>query len=1000
MKTKITYLLFFLFVSTIGNAQKYFFRQYTMYDGLAQQQITALFQDSRGYLWVGTKGGLSKFNGVNFESFRTSDGLPHPFISDIEEDFERNIWVSTPIALAKFDGISWVSFEYPQATRGFSHLISIDDQNNIWLTNREMSNEKKPVLSVFDGKKFTRLFKDHEALNGNENFHLSFNKSTKKMWISSDSLGLFKIENGELIQYEKIKGEFFRFRKNGRFKHPTLLVGRAKQDFLYQFQKDDWIQIAAFDKETEEVSGNSKNEIVIKRGKHFLFKHDIEAKTTFEYKDLKFKYINTIFFDNQDNLWLATEEGLIHFFGETFLDYTQFAPINTWNIYEDKNHHFWFSGYLTGIRKFDGKQSEEINSYRPLTKNLQFHPGGLTTQNGEFLFPMTNNVLSLKNGQFSQFAPIDNTQDIYENPKNEDLWFAARNGFFRRKSNGTIQKWGIEQGMHQHEYGLAIHQDSSGMIWIGTDSGLSQFDPQKETFENYTRKNGKLDAVEIKTIFRDNQENLWLGGRNGLFILDYKTQKIKRIAEDEITLTVNFLIDFDKNNLLIGAINGLYIFDLKQYYRDGKIRLKLINKYNGWQDSDPIQNGVFKDSNGDIWVPGRSTLVKLQPDKLDLKSEPLRTFFTNINGQKIGLNAVEIYPIQKGENTVKIEFEAVGFDRPMATKYKWRFSGKKWSDWQKETYSIFSNLSSGEYLFEVKAKTVGLEDSELKSNTIRFKVSLPFWEEPYFNKIATGILGLFFALILFNWIRQKRLRAIHIKNKKEVEYLRAQMLQTQLNPHFISNALMSVKGFMEKESSQKASVLLVKLAKLLRGFLESTIKNETHKGFSGKEADFNKDPTLNLSTQNEIRLDDEIDFLRKYLDFEQLMHADRFDFEIILATEIQSGEYRIPPMILQPFVENAVKHGVLYKKEKGMIRIEFRKDKAENLVCIIEDDGIGRAAADKIKSEKIGTFISRGTDLVEHRRRILNQLGHHILIDIQDRKDGGTIVQVIFGFKT
>lgn len=152
---------------------------------------------------------------------------------------------------------------------------------------------------------------------------------------------------------------------------------------------------------------------------------------------------------------------------------------------------------------------------------------------------------------------------------------------------------------------------------------------------------------------------------------------------------------------------------------------------------------------------------------------------------------------------------------------------------------------------------------------------------------------------------------------------------------------------------------------------------------------------------HEIPLARELELLRMYIEFEQLQYQDRFSYELTLDGKINADNYRIPPLILQPYVENAIKHGLLNLEPGtyGHLWIRFVCLDDETLICTIEDDGIGRARAEAIQRESLRKFKSRGTELVKRRVDILNQMGYDIRLQTHDRIGGGTVVTIQIGYQ-
>lgn len=152
---------------------------------------------------------------------------------------------------------------------------------------------------------------------------------------------------------------------------------------------------------------------------------------------------------------------------------------------------------------------------------------------------------------------------------------------------------------------------------------------------------------------------------------------------------------------------------------------------------------------------------------------------------------------------------------------------------------------------------------------------------------------------------------------------------------------------------------------------------------------------------HEIQLSREVELLKMYIEFEQLQYVDRFEYEISLDGKLNTENYRVPPLILQPFVENAIKHGLLYKSpsEKGMLLIRFISLNEDTLICTIEDNGVGRTEANLIQTRSLKKYKSRGTELVKRRVDILNEMGYDITITVDDGITGGTVVTIQIGYR-
>jgi LytS/YehU family sensor histidine kinase len=228
-------------------------------------------------------------------------------------------------------------------------------------------------------------------------------------------------------------------------------------------------------------------------------------------------------------------------------------------------------------------------------------------------------------------------------------------------------------------------------------------------------------------------------------------------------------------------------------------------------------------------------------------------------------------------------------------------------------------------------------------------------------------LGFVWAFV---WIRETRMRKKQEDNEKEIKYQQAQTLQAQINHHFIFNVLGAIQNQILNNDKKEANRQLVNLSKLIRRFLDS-------------------------SSQSDNPLDQEIELLDMYIQFEQSQRPGKFTYKIEVDESINPQNTTIPPLMIQPYVENAIKHGLLYKEDSGHLEIRFFKQ-GEALVCTVDDDGVGRKKAGEIQQKSHKIYKSHGTRLVQERIARLNGLGYHIEIQTQDQPDGGTLVTIKF----
>ena len=292
---------------------------------------------------------------------------------------------------------------------------------------------------------------------------------------------------------------------------------------------------------------------------------------------------------------------------------------------------------------------------------------------------------------------------------------------------------------------------------------------------------------------------------------------------------------------------------------------------------------------------------------------------------------------------------------PTFVRYQYMMEGyeKEWRPVTDKTNATYGNIDEGRYIFKLRAQSPdGVWSRPL---TYTFKV-LPPWYRTWWFRITEVIFvaALFYALIRWRLHQKFRRQLERSENEKQVAELKhktaeleMQALRAQMNPHFIFNSLNSINMFILENNKLQASEYLSKFSRLVRLILQN-------------------------SQEAFIPLDRELEALRLYLELESLRFEQRFEYKISVNDEVDTTMVKVPPLIIQPYAENAIWHGLMHKKEKGHLEIElFKKEKI--LFCKITDDGIGRKRAAELKSKSSLTYKSMGMRITADRIAILQQ---------------------------
>ena len=424
--------------------------------------------------------------------------------------------------------------------------------------------------------------------------------------------------------------------------------------------------------------------------------------------------------------------------------------------------------------------------------------------------------------------------------------------------------------------------------------------------------------------------------------------------------------------------------------KTGKIWLSTLNHYlyrydpvkhkiDSFDYSDNLQgneynlNGFYQSPGGMLFLGGANGINYFYPDKMGRGKDSLRVSITKItvNQDDTGYyhrnGAIKLKHFQ---NSIELTYISPNYSNAEQLQYRYRMQGLDtgWRNNGNNNSIRFTSLSPGKYVFHVAASINGTDWFECKEQ-LSFIITPPYWKTIWFRLLVAGSVLLLIAFLYrrrMNYIKQQqavKIEKLKVKQagaEKELELSilnhdlaasKLTALRTQMNPHFIFNALNSVQQYILQGNVVEANKYLSKFSKLQREI-------------------------LHYSSQNFISLEKEIELLDSYLQLEQLRFGESFTYNIQITDEIDPAEIKIPPMMLQPFVENAIWHGLMPKPGERNLKIRFELFTDDILLATIKDNGIGRTASAKLKQHNganASQHESKGMSLVHQRMTLLQQ---------------------------
>ena len=975
------------------------FVNYSVGEGLAQSQVFHLFEDSRGFIWMGTQGGgVSRFDGRGFTNFSTRSGLPNNYINQITEDKAGNIWIATNNGLARFDGTDIQSFFLDAQQNIPISAIHEDSLGQFWIGSSR-------GIFQFDGKTFQPFSTQHDLP---EKTVFSFYEYPAGVIYAATNEGGIRIEGENVLWIRRREGlntnrvRAFTRDDSGRMWVGTYgggvnildegQVSRLRQEFglasdLVQCLLKDssgkvwigtqnnglsiWDPVDATLTNLDESNGLCKNDVRsiledawgniwigssgggISKYSGRQFEHFSKAT------GLQGDFVYAISQDTSGNLWVsASDNGFSVLTDTAILHYNAdngFLDIKVKALFRDQLGRMWIGTEGNGLAMKDSFDFQFFTSAVGLSGNwirdivqdtlgnlwVASADGGLTKMNPQ---DSLESVYDLKRFRRNQGLPDLRINDLHVDRRNR-LWIATQQGGIAVMERDSIFAYFRRSDGLPSNNILSMAEDSSGYLWVGTaGSGVARLDIYRDAYDIKRIPLEDLRSGNIYLVLIDQEQHLWLGTETG----------IDQIALDE-----------ERN------------FKTLRHY----------GKAEGFVGIETCQNAAMEDKVGKLWFGTIKGLTKYNPGTtrsnpippnlhfLDvrlfyesLKNTEFKDWADSWGGMKPGLE------LPWNQNHLGFEFLGINHFNPEKVQYQWQLEGldPDWSPPSDRNDAMYPNLAPGFYTFRVKAIN---EDgvASFEPLSLSFTILPPFWQLWWF-KWGLVALGILFILLVFrvqlNAIRRKaRERQEKLELEKNMLQLEQKALQLQMNPHFIFNTLNTIQSLIAQKDENTARYYLAKFSKLMRAILEN-------------------------SREARIPLENEIQVLRDYLSLEQFSRNDSFDYELSIDDSLDPEEVYIPPMMIQPFVENAIIHGVAHITEKGWIEITFRE--AEQLLeCIVKDNGIGRIKAAELKSQVEHQHKSTALQVTRERLDILG--GEHNSLEIMDLvlpngKVGGTRV--------
>jgi len=935
----------------------YAFKQYTTYDGLVQSQVNRIVQDRKGYLWICTKGGLSRFDGAHFQNFvDTKDGerINIQNIIETNNGFIVNSVTKVFRLIYEEDKPEIWSFEdiyIPGDYRFFVTNISFFDasDNSISFLNLKKNGSE---LDHFVHLKYDLVHKKLLLLPiGDKLIINTFTFKNTRCFLSQDSIYVL---NKGIFKSLSPAAKFDNYAMNPAdsvlyaWQSSSKTIFRIDLDFLHFTPVCKNLSIYTF-------TDGEPNTFIINRSGQFIFLDNNRQVCTIDHSRSRIvasvNFARYLFVSRENNLLVGSEEGLLNLYK---LDFEQYifnitkTIDNVWSLACDPDSTMWFGGYSTGIWSLNKR--EQLKIYRdhdfvpePDPKRFRnIYMGGASDREGRIYIPSATGMLIIDKKSLTFRDTKDVPMSIYDDEEHNRLILGKIAGL-EIIEKGTWKTLGYYPSEH-NLVSTCINRE--GKVIAG--SFRKQFILDGDSLKPYP----SVKNLGVISMVKDIHGNIWKGTPVGLYLDDGKseTEILPSLVKGSISA-----VFIENHWLMATTVKNMFLINLDQFYSNGKPDTYQFGAENGYIAMDGGQNGFCKDNEGKIWYTVTDKVLRFSPDSLVRHysvylPEP---HFTSISLSKNAIDWTLISSADTTElivnhifNSVRFTMFAVSETQPDKIIYQYRLKGMsvEWSQPTKVTQQSFTNLNPGNYLIEIRSSLDGEHWSEIVTSCpiiIKHAWWQQWWAYAMVILLFSGFITLLAVYIMKN--RQKKMIR-KLTEQKRLNELRLQSVRSKNIPHFSGNALANIEHFIFNADLRQANKFLTKYSRLMNITL--------------RDAD-RASRTIEL----------ELEYVKLYLELEKMRFGDKLEYQLEIDPHVNQQK-EIPNMLMQTWVENAIKHGIRHKEGIGIIRVAVtNKDSTRFSVCV-EDNGIGRT-----KAKEMGTTgTGQGLKILNEQITIYNQV--------------------------
>lgn len=940
--------IFFIFFSIISFSQNYpLKKEFNSEYNLNSYLIYNIIEDNNNF-WIATDNGVIKYNGNFLKLFSKKDRLPTNDIFGLNMDSKGRIWLNGYYSglfyikddkvykINKAEKLSSVEFIFETNNKLFfksksnTRIYSLDHKNN-FKEEKKLEHKNIVLIDFLDKSKY----------------FIGYNRINHKKYIIDRNLDIISEISEDMVYipffYDGINPKFS-FQKNQFVYHHTdkELHGSIN---LFNLSKSKMESFLKFKNDVVTLSRPNDKEytIILKNDSIVVYKKGV-IETTLSDKLSKLPLDKTsiyyIFIDSNQNIWIIDKSLRLQFFPENFFEiekitnqfvFEKTAIVVKKSILVDNTFYFITNNDIFFSYDINSKEIKKIKEF----KNLNYNK--LYTFKNKIFLSFSENILTYEKKN-NRLILIDSLNVKYSRISSNlglNLFYTFNNKLFNSKHE-LIYEFKTDLRLNN------LKIDNKSRFIVSNEKEISILN--LKTNKIRTRKISNTNKIALFN-------NYILAGTNsdGLVIFNNELKFVNVFFKNQNISDI--YIDKVFNQIVITSNLGIYFIK----YKNGNFKTKMFIPFNDFIEGRV--NSISSDSNF-FYVTTQNELISIKRTYLDRKIEgEIDLNFIRINDEitkyvKIG----ETIKLKRNENNITISTSIKAFQNESNfLKYYCISKENEVEKWNlfTEREIAFKQLKPGDYILKFKAISKK-NDSKISPfvYTLKFKIEPYFWETIWFYVLC--FIGLIIIILCgFKYYSYKQMKKNFLL--LQLSNLELKALKAQMNPHFLFNALNNIQSSIFLEGIEKANLIFIKFSNLLRS-------------------------TLDIVNKDAITLFDELNYIKSYLELEQLRLKNTLEVNYIIDDEINLSKVKIPVMLIQPIIENALLHGLSPKVKDKKIVFEINKINQDSILITIQDNGVGRDFyKNKPDKEKRKSYA---TKIITERLKILRTL-HKLHYDLE-----------------